>query len=239
MTIQNKVFHPKSALKSTTDIKNTAWHRQKGHSVRDQSSRRVTKWQNALSWRLVYLSWSGLEASGSHTASECNDKSSPMESDLPDWQNPISRSRSILNASTWLSHVHVFSESSCVNSFKQQWGHGIEKASTNHTTGTCDGFRSTDPYDLNCIQQQKIVLELKWQIRYNTRFLVVINDYRAFHMILYSNICIDESMSWWYRLRGYLMESRIPHYVSMDWTPENGCEFKTATYSKRIIKIRI
>ena len=70
-------------------------------------------------------------------------------------------------------------------------------------------------------------------------FIVAITDHRASHVIPSQNICVDESMSRWYGLRGDWIDTGLPHYVSMDQKLENGCELKTAACGKSGIIIRI
>ena len=73
----------------------------------------------------------------------------------------------------------------------------------------------------------------------NRDFIVAINDHRASHVIASQTIFADDSMSGWYGLGGDCIETGLPHYVVMDWKPENGCELKTAACGKSRIIIRI
>ena len=70
-------------------------------------------------------------------------------------------------------------------------------------------------------------------------FLDAINDHMLAQFTPSHMICVDESMSRWYGLGGEWSQVGLPHYVSIDRKPENGCEIKSAACGKSGILIRL
>lgn len=58
--------------------------------------------------------------------------------------------------------------------------------------------------------------------------LCAINRSREERMVPCEFISVDESTSRWYGLGGNWCREGLPHYVAIDWKPENGCEIKQA-----------
>ena len=59
-------------------------------------------------------------------------------------------------------------------------------------------------------------------------FLDAINAHRQQFVNPCEYICVDESISRWYGMGGFWLSKGLPHYVSIDLKPENGCEIQSA-----------
>ena len=70
-------------------------------------------------------------------------------------------------------------------------------------------------------------------------FVKAINEFRESNFTPSEYICVDESKSRWYGLRGDWCDLGLPRYVAMDRKPENGCELKTSACSKSGVMLRI
>jgi hypothetical protein len=55
------------------------------------------------------------------------------------------------------------------------------------------------------------------------------NSWRAATFTASDDLCVDELMSRWYGLGGSWINTGLPHYVSIDRKPENGCEMWAMT----------
>jgi hypothetical protein len=49
----------------------------------------------------------------------------------------------------------------------------------------------------------------------------------------------DKSMIWWYGVGGDWINEGFPHYVEIDFKPENGCEIQNAACSKTGIMMEL
>jgi hypothetical protein len=52
-------------------------------------------------------------------------------------------------------------------------------------------------------------------------------------------ICVDESMSRWYRQGGHWINIGLPHYLAIDRKPDNGCEIQTACCGKSGVMLQL
>jgi hypothetical protein len=52
-------------------------------------------------------------------------------------------------------------------------------------------------------------------------------------------ICVDESIACWCGQGGHWIEMGLPHYVSIDSKPENGCEIQNANSGRSSIMLNI
>jgi Transposase IS4 len=59
-------------------------------------------------------------------------------------------------------------------------------------------------------------------------FVECFNEHRATYFFPSDQICVDESFSRWYVQGGNWINEGIPHFVSMDWKPEDGCKIWSA-----------
>jgi Transposase IS4 len=70
-------------------------------------------------------------------------------------------------------------------------------------------------------------------------FAQSINAHRAANFTPSDLICVDESMSWWYRQGGHWIEHGLLHYVAIDRKPENGCEVQNAACGRSGIMLQL
>ena len=70
-------------------------------------------------------------------------------------------------------------------------------------------------------------------------FVTNINDHRKKYFSPSFIICVDESMSRWYGLRGHWINMGLPMYVAFDWKPEDGCEIQNACCGKSGIMMQL
>ena len=54
------------------------------------------------------------------------------------------------------------------------------------------------------------------------------NKNRAHNYHPSDSICVGQSMSRWYGIRGHWINSSFPQYIAIDINPENGCEIQNA-----------
>ena len=55
-------------------------------------------------------------------------------------------------------------------------------------------------------------------------FVEAFNDHRRRHVTPSERLCVDESMIRWYGIGGTWIDMGLPHYVSIDRKPEDGCK---------------
>ena len=55
----------------------------------------------------------------------------------------------------------------------------------------------------------------------------------------YEVICVDKSVSWWYRIGGHWINASLLHYISINRKPEDGCEIQNAADGKYGIMMRL
>ena len=64
----------------------------------------------------------------------------------------------------------------------------------------------------------------RWQLVDD--FVAAFNQHRAAFFDPAGMLCVDESMVRWYGLGGHWISTGLPHYVSIDRKPEDGCEIQ-------------
>ena len=67
----------------------------------------------------------------------------------------------------------------------------------------------------------------------------IFNEHRAQKFFPSDEICVDESMSWWYGQGSHWINHGLPMYVAIDRKPENGCEIQTAACGRSGVMIRL
>ena len=77
----------------------------------------------------------------------------------------------------------------------------------------------------------------RWQLVDD--FVSAFNQHRAMHFYPSGIICVDESMVRWYGLGGHWISEGLPHYVSIDRKPEDGCEIQNACCAETGIMCRL
>ena len=77
----------------------------------------------------------------------------------------------------------------------------------------------------------------RWMLVQN--FVDLFNDHRKNFYSPSSLICVDESMSRWYGLGGNWINMGLPHYLSIDRKPEDGCEIQNAADGMSGIMMRL
>ena len=70
-------------------------------------------------------------------------------------------------------------------------------------------------------------------------FIRNFNNHRANFFIPSDRICVDESFSRWYGQGGGWINHGLPHYVSMDRKPEDGCEIQNAACGRTGIMLQL
>ena len=68
-------------------------------------------------------------------------------------------------------------------------------------------------------------------------FVKNFNEHRAQKYSPSDEICIDNSMSWWYGQGGHWINHGLPMYVAIDRKPENGCEIQNAACGRSGVMI--
>ena len=68
----------------------------------------------------------------------------------------------------------------------------------------------------------------QYQWRLVDDFIKNFNEHRAQNFFTSDEICVDESMSWWYGQGSHWINHGLPMYVAIDRKPENGCEIQNA-----------
>jgi Transposase IS4 len=90
--------------------------------------------------------------------------------------------------------------------------------------------------------QLKTQEELK-SVRYRwmlvNDFVSAVNTHRRTIVTPSELICVDESIARWYGRGGHWIDMDLPHYVSIDRKPENGCEVQNAACGKSGIMLNI
>ena len=66
----------------------------------------------------------------------------------------------------------------------------------------------------------------RWQLVDD--FVLAINQHCKANFEPSGMICVDESIVRWYGLGGHWISVGLPHYVSMERKPEDGCEIQTS-----------
>ncbi len=69
-------------------------------------------------------------------------------------------------------------------------------------------------------------MQHRWEL--GNDFVKSINVHRETLFNPRELICVEESISRWYRLGGHLIDAGLPHYVAIDRKPENGCEIQNS-----------
>jgi len=70
-------------------------------------------------------------------------------------------------------------------------------------------------------------------------FINAFNDHRASMFEPSDLICVDESISRWYGLGGNWINIGLPHYISMDRKPEDGCEIQDAACGRSGVMLQL
>lgn len=70
-------------------------------------------------------------------------------------------------------------------------------------------------------------------------FVTNINDHRAATIFPSDRICVDESISRWYGLGGFWINTGLPQYVAIDRKPENGCEIQNSACGESGVMLRL
>ena len=70
-------------------------------------------------------------------------------------------------------------------------------------------------------------------------FIKNFNEHQAQNVFPSDEICIDESMSWWYGQGGHWINHGLPMYVVIDRKPENGCEIQNAACGRSGVMIQL
>ena len=70
-------------------------------------------------------------------------------------------------------------------------------------------------------------------------FVKNFNEHRAQIFSPLDEICVDESMSWWYGQGSNWINHGLPMYVAIDRKPENGCEIQNAACGHSGVMIRL
>jgi hypothetical protein len=59
-------------------------------------------------------------------------------------------------------------------------------------------------------------------------FVEAFNKQRENYFELSTEMCVGESISWWYGQGGNWINIGLPQYVAIDHQPENGCEIQNS-----------
>ena len=70
-------------------------------------------------------------------------------------------------------------------------------------------------------------------------FIKNFNEHRVQSFSPSDEICVNESMSWWYGQGGHWINHGLPMYVAIDRKPENGCEIQNAACGRSGVMIRL
>ena len=70
-------------------------------------------------------------------------------------------------------------------------------------------------------------------------FVKNFNEHRVQNFFPLDEICVDESMSWWYGQGGHWINHGLPMYVAINRKPENGCEIQNAACGHSGVMIRL
>lgn len=80
-------------------------------------------------------------------------------------------------------------------------------------------------------------VRLRWALVQG--FVDTINAHRAANVTPGDTLCVDESISRWYRLGGHWISVGLPAYVAIDRKPENGCKVQGAACGRSGIMLRL
>ena len=92
---------------------------------------------------------------------------------------------------------------------------------------------STQPDEDACLSS----VEHGWSLIND--FVEAFNDHRRRHVTPSERLCVDDSMIRWYGIGGAWIGMGLPHYVSIDRKPEDGCEGQNIACSTTGIILRL